>query len=56
VKPSALQREHPALPKMEFFNFVNFFMSLFALQDPDPIRIRNKLLFRGFGIPQALID
>jgi hypothetical protein len=36
--PSALKREHPALQKMKFINFILFLWVIFALLDPkDPI-------------------
>jgi hypothetical protein len=37
---SALKREHPALLKMKFIDFFLSLWILFALLDPDPIRIR----------------
>jgi hypothetical protein len=40
-KPSALQRDHPALQKLKFTNCFIFFWVIFALLDPEtPIRIR----------------
>ncbi len=39
-KPSALKREHQ-LQKMKFNNFFLFVCVIFALLDPDPIRIRT---------------
>jgi hypothetical protein len=36
-KPSALKREHPvALQNMKFLTFFYFYVSFFALLDPDP--------------------
>jgi hypothetical protein len=35
-KPSALKREHPALQKMKFINFVLCLWVTFALLVPDP--------------------
>jgi hypothetical protein len=39
-KPSALKRELPALQKMKFINLFLCLWVIFALLDPDPIRIR----------------
>jgi hypothetical protein len=36
VKPSALKKEHPALPKMKFINCFILFWAIFGLLDPDP--------------------
>jgi hypothetical protein len=38
-KPSNLKREHPALQNMRYL--FSFWWVIFALLDPDPIRIRN---------------
>jgi hypothetical protein len=38
--PPALKREHPALQKIKFTNCFPFFRVIFALLDPDPIRIQ----------------
>jgi hypothetical protein len=35
-KPSALNREHPALKNMKFLLFFQFMCVIFALLDPDP--------------------
>ncbi len=35
-KASALKREHPAIQKIKFINFFQFFKVIFALLDPDP--------------------
>ncbi len=35
-KPSALEREHPALQKIKFINFFSIFAGHFAPTDPDP--------------------
>jgi hypothetical protein len=35
-KPSAHNREHPALQHMKFLNFFTFLWVIFALLDPDP--------------------
>jgi hypothetical protein len=35
------KKEHPELPKMRFSNFVLLLWVIFALLDPDPIRIHN---------------
>jgi hypothetical protein len=35
-KPSALEREHPALQNMKFLKFVLFLWVIFALLGPDP--------------------
>jgi hypothetical protein len=35
-KPSALKREHPALQKMQFLNFLLLLCVIFAHLDPDP--------------------
>ncbi len=40
-KPSALKREHPALQYMKFLIFFLLLWVIFALLDPDRIRIRN---------------
>jgi hypothetical protein len=43
-KPSVLQRDHPALQKMNFTNCFIFFWVIFALLDPEtPIRIRIRI-------------
>jgi hypothetical protein len=34
-KPTALKRKHPALQNMKSLHFLNFFLSFFALLDPD---------------------
>jgi hypothetical protein len=36
LKPSALKRDHPALPKMKFITFFLCLWVIFALLDPDP--------------------
>ncbi len=53
-KPSALQREHPALQKIKIINFFLCLSVIFALLDPDPgtplksdpIRIRIQIHIR----------
>jgi hypothetical protein len=35
-KPSALKKEHPALPNMKILYFFLFLWVIFALLDPDP--------------------
>ncbi len=37
MKLSALKREHPALQKMKFINFLIFLCVIFALLDPNPL-------------------
>jgi hypothetical protein len=36
-KPSALEREHPALEIINFLNFSPYCGTIFALLDPDPV-------------------
>jgi hypothetical protein len=44
-KPSALEREHPALQNMKILYFFLFLWVIFALLDPDP----DQQLKCGFG-------
>jgi hypothetical protein len=48
-KPAALQREHPTLQNMTFLDFFLFLWVIFALLDPDPIRIPNPDPESGFA-------
>ncbi len=57
-KPSALKREHPALQKKKFNNFLQLLWDFFALMDPDPgaplnpdpVRIHNT----DFWLPETI--
>ncbi len=40
-KPSALKIEHPTFQKMKYLHFFLFLWVIFALLDPDPIRVRT---------------
>jgi hypothetical protein len=46
-KPSALKREHLAVQKMNFINLFIFLWVIFALLDPDPIRIWHRVHNNG---------
>ncbi len=49
MKPSALEREHPALQNMKFLNFFLILWAIFNLLDPDSESGSTDLIESGYN-------